>query len=124
MLLWKSNSRPLGIIDDVSAADLEAPSGTRSPAGHVSSFRLYRRAVPILPPRRDDWPAGRSRDEALCARGLPSVFERGHARNRSSFLPEAPSPTIACEAQEMKYNAPDPNSDILNALQVILSASQ
>ncbi|KAJ7473614.1 hypothetical protein B0H11DRAFT_2036563 [Mycena galericulata] len=90
--------------------------------------------------------------EALRARGLPPVFTRGHARNRSSLLPDAPSPRSSREsaqgmplAREAKrvlgmggtmggsdasgyeaqeLDASDPDSDIPNELQVILSASR
>ncbi|KAJ7667434.1 hypothetical protein B0H17DRAFT_254379 [Mycena rosella] len=88
----------------------------------------------------------------LRARGLPPVFTRGHARNRSSLLPDAaPSPPssrgssgmpLAREAkrvlgmggtmggsdasgyEEQELDASDPDSDIPDELQVLLSASR
>ncbi|KAJ7115597.1 hypothetical protein C8R43DRAFT_1038570 [Mycena crocata] len=90
--------------------------------------------------------------QILRARALPPVFHRGHARNRSSLLPDAaPSPRssrgsahgmpLARETkrvlgmggtmggsdvsayEDQELDASDPDSDIPNELQAILSAS-
>ncbi|KAJ6511227.1 hypothetical protein DFH09DRAFT_999601 [Mycena vulgaris] len=90
--------------------------------------------------------------KTLHARGLPPVFTRGHGRNRSSLLPDAPSPRssrgstqgmpLARETKrvlgmggtmggsdvsgydDQELDASDPDSDIPNELQVLLSASR
>ncbi|KAJ7132975.1 hypothetical protein C8R46DRAFT_1048292 [Mycena filopes] len=121
-----SASPPLS-ADDHVPVDMRAPSsltfGSRSSSGSVDDA------------------------EALRARGLPPVFTRGHARNRSSLLPDAPSPkssrgstqgmplaretkrvlgmggTMGGSDQSAYEDASDPDSDIPNELQVILSAS-
>ncbi|KAJ7042702.1 hypothetical protein C8F04DRAFT_1176309 [Mycena alexandri] len=126
-----SASPPLS-SDDHVPIDMRAPSsltfGSRSSSGSVDDA------------------------EALRARGLPPVFTRGHARNRSSLLPDAPSPKssrgstqgmpLARETkrvlgmggtmggsdksgyEEQELDASDPDSDIPNELQVLLSASR
>ncbi|KAJ6514305.1 hypothetical protein C8R47DRAFT_962300 [Mycena vitilis] len=117
--------------DDQMQIDGRAPSsltfGSRSSSGSVEDAEALRRA-----------------------RGLPPVFTRGHARNRSSLLPDAPSPKssqgstlgmpLAREAkrvlgmggtmggsaasgyEEQELDASDPDSDIPNELQAILSS--
>ncbi|KAJ7436308.1 hypothetical protein B0H11DRAFT_2364947 [Mycena galericulata] len=86
--------------------------------------------------------------EALLARRLPQVVARGHVHNHLSLLPDTPSPqssrgsaqgmSLAREAMRIlgmggsdalrydarEINASDPDSDIPNELQVILSASR
>ncbi|KAJ7126033.1 hypothetical protein C8R44DRAFT_733950 [Mycena epipterygia] len=121
---------------DEGVVDMRAPSsltfGSRSSSGSVEDA------------------------EALRARGLPPVFTRSHGRNRSSLLPDAPSPrsnrgskgstndamplaretkrvlgmsgtmggSDASAYKEEELDASDPDSDIPDELQVLLSASR
>ncbi|KAJ7366506.1 hypothetical protein DFH08DRAFT_948536 [Mycena albidolilacea] len=81
--------------------------------------------------------------DTLFVRELPPVFTRGHARNRLSLLPDRRAVAEAQSGQhrvlgmggtmggsaglgyeEQKLDASDPDSDIPNELQVILSASR
>ncbi|KAJ6577467.1 hypothetical protein B0H19DRAFT_561509 [Mycena capillaripes] len=132
---------PLSVVTNASASppppsdeqiqiDMRAPSsltfGSRSSSGSVEDT------------------------DALRARGLPPVFTRGHGRNRSSLLPDAPSPkssqgsargmplaretkrvlgmggtmggSAASGYEEQELDASDPDSDIPNELQAILSS--
>ncbi|KAJ6619274.1 hypothetical protein B0H10DRAFT_2216971 [Mycena sp. CBHHK59/15] len=91
-------------------------------------------------------------EERHHAQGLPPVFKRGHARNPSSLLPDVPSPRSSGESAHgmplgreakrvlgmggtmggsdasaykvQELDASDPDSDIPDELQVLLTASR
>ncbi|KAJ7088519.1 hypothetical protein B0H15DRAFT_841620 [Mycena belliarum] len=137
--------RPSRIRPTISVA----PSPTESPQSS-SEQALDKRAPSSLTFGSRSSSSSLDVENTLHARGLPPVFTR-HARNRSSLLPDVPSPRgsrgsthgmpLAREAkrvlgmggtmggsdksgyQEEELDASDPDSDIPNELQVLLSAS-